>query len=143
MAQSAYDKAVSLLAIREHTKKELKEKLENKGYGEDEISSSLEHLEKEGYISEERFAEVFIRSRLKKNPEGYTLILCRLMEKGCSREIASRALDEAWENRLWLDPLKRELEALTRRKGEEYAVAKMRQKGFTNSEIREAKEKDE
>ena len=103
----------------------------------------MERLENEGYISEERFAEVFIRSRLKKNPEGYTLILCRLMEKGCSREIASRALDEAWENRLWLDPLKRELEALTRRKGEEYAVAKMRQKGFTNSEIREAKEKDE
>ena len=47
MAQSAYDKAVSLLAIREHTKKELKEKLENKGYREDEISSSLERLEKE------------------------------------------------------------------------------------------------
>ena len=27
MAQSAYDKAVSLLAIREHTKKELKEEI--------------------------------------------------------------------------------------------------------------------
>ena len=143
MAQSAYDKAVSLLAIREHTKKELKEKLENKGYREDEISSSLERLEKEGYISEERFAEVFIRSRLKKSPEGRNILFCRLMEKGCPRDISSNALDEAWENRLWFDPLKRELEALTRRKGEEYAVAKMKQKGFTNSEIREAKEKDE
>ncbi|MCI7606426.1 MAG: recombination regulator RecX [Spirochaetales bacterium] len=143
MAQSAYDKAVSLLAIREHTKKELKEKLENKGFQEAEISSSLERLEKEGYISEERFAEVFIRSRLKKSPEGYTLILCRLMEKGCPRDIAYRALDEAWENKLWLDPLKKELESLTRRKGDTYALVKMRQKGFSNHEIKEAKKQDE
>ncbi|MGN1191009.1 MAG: regulatory protein RecX [Candidatus Ornithospirochaeta sp.] len=143
MAQSAYDKAVSLLAVREHTKKELKEKLESKGYKEEEISLSLQRLEKEGYISEERFAEVFIRSRLKKSPEGRSLLLCRLMEKGCPRDISSDALNEAWDNKLWLDPLKRELEVLERRKGEEYAVAKMKQKGFTNYEIREAREQDE
>ena len=143
MAQSAYDKAVSLLAIREHTKKELKEKLENKGYREDEISSSLERLEKEGYISEERFAEVFIRSRLKKSPEGKSIILYRLMEKGCLKDIASAFIEEAWENELWLEPLKKELDTLIRRKGQEYAEAKMRQKGFSFREIKEAMESDE
>ena len=143
MAQSAYDKAVSLLAIREHTKKELKEMLENKGYREDEISSSLERLEKEGYISEERFAEVFIRSRLKKSPEGKSIILYRLMEKGCPKDIASSFIEDAWENELWLEPLKKELDTLIRRKGQEYAEAKMRQKGFSFREIKEAMESDE
>ena len=143
MAQSAYDKAVSLLAIREHTKKELKEKLENKGYREDEISSSLERLENEGYISEERFAEVFIRSRLKKSPEGRSVLLCRMMEKGCPRDISSNAIDEAWEDKLWVETLRNELKTIERRKGEEYAVQKMKQKGFTSYEIREAKEDDE
>ena len=137
MAQSAYDKAVSLLAIREHTKKELKEKLENKGYREDEISSSLERLENEGYISEERFAEVFIRSRLKKSPEGRSVLLCR------PRDISSNAIDEAWEDKLWVETLRNELKTIERRKGEEYAVQKMKQKGFTSYEIREAKEDDE
>lgn len=143
MAQSAYDKAVSLLAIREHTKKELKEKLVSKGYGEEDVSPAISRLEKEGYISEERFAEVFIRSRLRKNPEGKSLLSYRLTEKGCSRDAIAMALDEAWENKLWLEPLKTELKVLERRKGKEYAVLKMRQKGFTINEIREAEEQDE
>ena len=143
MAQSAYDKAVSLLAVREHTKKELNDKLMNKGYGKEEIEDAILRLEKEGYISEERFAEVFIRSRLKKSPEGKSVLLYRLAEKGCQRDIAANAIDEAWEDKLWLDPLKKGLETLERRKGEEYALSKMRQKGCSYSEIREAKERDE
>ena len=143
MAQSAFDKAVSLLAMREHTKNELKDKLEKKGYREDDISDAISRLDREGYISEERFAEVFIRSRLKKSPEGKSVLLYRLAEKGCQRDIAANAIDEAWEDKLWLDPLKKELETLERRKGEEYAFSKMRQKVFSYSEIREAKERDE
>ena len=143
MAQSAYDKAVSLLALREHTKNELKDKLGKKGYREDDISDAISRLDKEGYISEERFAEVFIRSRLKKSPEGKSILMYRLLEKGCPREIASSALEDAWDNKLWLEPLRDELDILERRKGEEYAVAKMKQKGFSYSEIREAKESNE
>ena len=143
MAQSAYDKAVSLLAMREHTKNELKDKLEKKGYKEDDVIEAVSRLEREGYISEERFAEVFIRSRLKKSPEGKSVLLYRLMEKGCPRNIASCTLEEAWGSRLWLEPLRKEIETLERKKGEEYASAKMRQKGFSYSEIREAKESNE
>ena len=143
MAQSAYDKAVSLLAMREHTKNELKDKLEKKGYREDDAIEAVSRLEREGYISEERFAEVFIRSRLKKSPEGKSVLLYRIIEKGCPKDIASSALENAWNNKLWLEPLRDELDTLERRKGEEYAVAKMKQKGFSYSEIREAKESNE
>ena len=143
MAQSAYDKAVSLLAIREHNKKELKEKLMKKGYGDEEIVSAICRLEKEGFISEERYAEAYIRSRLKKSPEGKSIILYRLMEKACPKDIASAFIEEAWENELWLEPLKKELDTLIRRKGQEYAEAKMRQKGFSFREIKEAMESDE
>ena len=41
---TAYEKALSLLAMREHTKKELKEKLRNKGFKDNEIEDALAEL---------------------------------------------------------------------------------------------------
>ena len=143
MQVSAYDKAVYLLSIREHSRKELSDKLEKKGFGKEDISLALDRLENEGYLSERRFGEVFIRSRLKKNPEGRQILLCRLMEKGCDREVAVSALEDAWDDKLWLEPLKTELNRIEKKKGIEYARAKMRQKGFTIGEIREAEEYNE
>ena len=140
----AYNKAISLLSGREHTEKELYSKLKTKGYKDEDISSSLTRLKKEGYLSEERFAEVFVRSRIRRSVEGKPLILMRLLEKGSPRDIASGILDEIWEEGEWKDSLRKELSLLEKKKGEEYAEGKMRQKGFTTREIREAREeKDE
>ena len=40
----AYDKALSLLAVREHTAKEIREKLFKRGYGDDEVDEAISHL---------------------------------------------------------------------------------------------------
>ena len=70
----AYDKAVSLLAMREHTEKEIREKLSARSFSPEDIDSAIGRLRREGLLSEERFAEVFIRSRLRKLPEGRALL---------------------------------------------------------------------
>ena len=109
MDRSSYDKAIKLLSLREHTEKELRAKLEDKGFSGEDIDSTIERLKTEGYLSEERFASAFIRSRLRKNPEGRPLLLSRLSEKGSPRDIAVAALDEAWEEKMWKEPLRKEL----------------------------------
>ncbi|MBQ0071831.1 MAG: regulatory protein RecX, partial [Spirochaetales bacterium] len=106
MAQTAYDKALYLLSSREHTEKELKEKLSLKGYGQEDIEGAAVRLKRENYLSEERFAEVYIRSRLRKSPEGKSILSLRLQEKGTPRGVAQAALQEAWERGDYLEPLK-------------------------------------
>lgn len=134
----AYDRAIKLLAQREHTKKELCQKLAAKGIPMEEVDAAIERLEEEGSLSEKRFAESYIRSRLRRNPEGRQILRMRLLEKGTPRPIADAALDEAWENESYLKPLAIQLESLMRRKGEEGARATLLRKGFRESEIRAA-----
>ena len=132
---TCYDKAVSLLAAREHTEKELRSKLQARGYGREEISEAAGRLLREGYLSEERFAESFIRSRLRRSPEGRSLLMMRLMEKGSPRAVASVAVSSAWDDGLYIEPLRRYASALSARKGREGAAAALLRKGFTPAEI--------
>ena len=54
----AYDKALKLLSMREHTEKEIREKLKDKGFSSDEIDEAISRLLAENSLSEERFAEM-------------------------------------------------------------------------------------
>ena len=137
---SAYDKALSLLAVREHTAREIHNKLIQKGYREDESDDAVSRLLSEGAISEERFAEVFIRSRMRKNPEGKQIILMRLKERGCPDSISRKALDEYWESEAFLPYLVESYSSLLRRKGRDGAISSLLRKGFSMREIRNAEE---
>ena len=135
----AYDKAVSLLAMREHTEKEIREKLSARSFSPEDIDSAIGRLRREGLLSEERFAEVFIRSRLRKLPEGKALLAMRLRERGCAEDAARKALSEAWEREDYMEPLISYMDELTRKKGEEKAYAALMHKGFSPTEVRRAR----
>jgi regulatory protein len=62
--RSAYDKALGLLARREHSRKELKTKLRQGGYEGDEASAALDRLGEQHYQDDDRFAEALLRSRV-------------------------------------------------------------------------------
>jgi regulatory protein len=64
--QEAYQSAVRILGIREHNEHELREKLKAKAYDDIIIDGVIELLKQYDYLSESRYAETFIRSRLKK-----------------------------------------------------------------------------
>ena len=136
---TAYDKAISLLSIREHTEKEIRNKLQQRSFSADDIEDAIERINREGFLSEERFAEVFVRSRLRKLPEGRSLLLSRLKERGCPDDVSRSAVSLAWEREDYLEPLTLYLDELVRKKGEEGAYATLRRKGFSSSEIKMAK----
>ena len=135
----AYEKAVSLLAMREHTEKEIRDKLRTRSFSAESIDEAVDRLKREGLLSEERFAEIFIRSRLRKLPEGKPLLMMRLRERGCPESVARTALDAAWEREDYLEPLLSYMDELIRKKGEDSAAAALYRKGFSSSEVRRAR----
>jgi regulatory protein len=60
---SAYDRALGLLARREHSQRELGRKLAAKGYTPDESAPALAALTEGAEQSDDRYAEVLIRQR--------------------------------------------------------------------------------
>jgi regulatory protein len=61
---SAYDKALGMLARREHSRRELRTRLDRVGYDEDEAVAALDRLGDQQYQSDTRFAEMLVRSRV-------------------------------------------------------------------------------
>jgi regulatory protein len=64
--RSAYDKALALLARREHSRHELRMRLRRDGYPADEIDAALATLVADGYQSDPRFGEMLVRSRIRQ-----------------------------------------------------------------------------
>jgi len=82
------------LALREHCAAELAGKLAGKAYAADVIETILARLVADGYLSEARFAEAFLRSRMKKG-ESPRMATIRARQKGVDEAALQTALDEA------------------------------------------------
>ncbi len=91
---------MNLLARREHSTRELRDKLLARGFEDDEITPALQALSREGLLSDERFAESFIHSRLERG-SGPVKIRAELRQRGVADEIIANWLDE--RDRAWLE----------------------------------------
>lgn len=59
--QSAFSKAVDLLSRAEQSALDIRLKLKNKGYNEEEIQAAIDKLYELSYLSDRRYAESYIR----------------------------------------------------------------------------------
>ncbi|MFZ9963412.1 MAG: recombination regulator RecX [Burkholderiales bacterium] len=74
--------ALKTLSRREYSRLELRRRLIDKGGDPEDIENLLNDFEKKGWLNEDRFVEVLIRSR--RNRFGCLKILRELEEKGVS-----------------------------------------------------------
>ena len=91
--------AMNLLARREHSQLELYRKLQVRGYNNDLINDTIEELIKEDLQSDERFAENYIRSRMRRG-FGPIRIALELRERGVDQDIIEKLVDkhnEKWQ----------------------------------------------
>ena len=104
-AASAKQVAVRLLARREHSAEEIRQKLTKREFEADEIATALLELKQGDWQSDERYAEAYVRSRRLKG-FGPVRIASELRERGVDELIANRYLyaDEG----IWLTTLERE-----------------------------------
>ena len=99
--ERALRRALGLLSRREHSRAELLAKLVRSGHGRTEAERAVEDLGNRGLVSDSRFAEAFIRSRVERG--GGPLRIRRDLEaRGVEPSIVERLLDpddEEWEAR--------------------------------------------
>ena len=89
---SAKTVAVKLLSRREHSAHEIREKLRQREFDEGEIELAIEELKAGCWLSDERFAEAYIRMRQLKG-FGPLRIAMELKERGVDELIVEGQLD--------------------------------------------------
>ena len=135
-------KALELLGIREHSRQELKRKLIARFHNhESEIERCLEELQSEDYLSDQRFTQLFIESRLNKKRVGPFKIVADLQQRGIDRDTAHSIMDELADEEFWLSKIKDNLEELCKgnKKNNRQALGqKLFQRGFAYELINQA-----
>ncbi len=96
-------KAMALLARREHSRLELRQKLLQRGYPPERIDLVLERLIEERLLDEGRYAELYACARADKG-YGPLRIASELRERGIPQELVDHALADLQND--WLPKLK-------------------------------------
>lgn len=81
--EQAPETALRLLARREHSRLELTMKLRQRRVDNEVIETVLDDFEKQGWLDDDRFAEVFVRQRMDAG-YGPLKILADLQQRGVS-----------------------------------------------------------
>ncbi len=89
---SAFDTAVYLLTFKNRTIKEITDKLKDKGYSETEIEKTVNKLIEYGFVDDENYTLLYIKSNLDK--KGEKLISRELEQKGIDRELIKDKIEE-------------------------------------------------
>ena len=88
-----YNKALDIISRREHSEKEIREKLYKK-FNDHKVSELvITSLIEKGIVNDHRFAEMYIIARKRKG-FGPKKIAYELLAKGVSDDISSQALNE-------------------------------------------------
>ncbi len=139
LAFAAEKKALDYLARREHSRKELERKLLQKGMQKAAVFRALDYLEARRFLSDERFAESWLRTHTLTKAQGRSRLLSELLSRGVSREIAGEALDAFFAEHDADALCERAVEkALRVGKRDEKLVQSLLQSGFTYRQIKQA-----
>lgn len=135
----AYNYAVSLLARRDHSERELINKLHQKGYDEG-VERAIDKLKKSGYVNDEHFARLYVRELQNLKKYGKKRIEQELFRKGVDREIIREVLDETDFNASELVSLieRKYGRYLSDEKGIQKTINGLLRMGYSYGEIRDA-----
>jgi regulatory protein len=139
---AAESKALELLARAEQTRYLLTLKLRKRGMGDGSIFPALDRLEKQGLLSDERFARAWAEERARRRGEGPARIAAGLAARGVSEELARRVCLDLYPEEARVDALLRAARRLLRsvRKDPDAVARRLRSEGWKPSEIRGALE---
>lgn len=96
--RSALEQALQYLARREHSQRELQRKLLGLGHVAEDVAQALRQLQTDGYLSDQRYAQMATRSLLARG-KGPLLLRQKLGDAGIAGAMAEAALptDLDWE----------------------------------------------
>lgn len=130
--------AMRLLATREHCTSELSRKLEQKGFGQADISRIIGECSRNRFLSDERFTEAFVTSRRERG-NGPSRIKNELEQHQIDEHLIATYLDE--HDSIWIELARKVREKKFGSGLPDNYKEKMRQarfleyRGFTNHQI--------
>lgn len=86
--------ALKLITIKDRTKKEIYEKLKQKGYDETSITEEIAFLEEYGYINDANYARKFVNDCVNIKKWGGKRIYSELVRKGIDRDIIDGLINQ-------------------------------------------------
>ncbi|OGX68285.1 MAG: hypothetical protein A2189_07425 [Paenibacillus sp. RIFOXYA1_FULL_44_5] len=89
-----YTDALQILSRRVHAQKELRQKLQKKGYHQQNIDAVIEQLLKQNLLDDREFAEMWSQNRLHSQKKGRNWIRQELQQKGVSRELVQETIEK-------------------------------------------------
>lgn len=143
-AQQAEEVLVRLMARREHSAHELRQKLTQRGFDHSTVQMVLDKAQAHGWQSDERFAHVWVRTCIARG-DGARKIAAQAKQKGLAAELIETVL--AAEQPDWNDAC---FERLIRKFGEQppqdqkqrdKMVRHLLQKGYSFDAIKRALER--
>ena len=87
--------ALRFLSTRPRTEREVRDKLREKEFGDEEIARTLDDLRRSGLLDDDAFARMYIRDALTLRPAGRLLIARKLALLGVPKSVAEKAIDDA------------------------------------------------
>ena len=138
--QRANEKALNLITYRDHSKKELKEKL-SRTYSEETAEEIAEKMQEAGLVNDEEYARKYAEELLRKKHMSMRGIEFKLREKGISSEIIQIIKEE-----LEFDPVSEIQQVLAKKyptyaqdeKVKKRAIAALQRLGWSWSDIKNA-----
>ena len=92
------ERALRLLARREHSRAELTRKLESAGFARDDIALTLDDFETRNWLSDQRFAESYVADHKAK--AGSIKLAYELRQRGVGDDIIETMLNDNRNNEL-------------------------------------------
>ena len=98
MSQDTYLLALRMLARRELSEAQVRQRLARRGEDRDAIDEAVARLKAEGNINDERVAGVIARTQTTLKSRGRRRVLQQIEAAGIAKSIASRTVDEAFQD---------------------------------------------
>lgn len=141
-SRRAFNAGAQLISRREHSSKELYEKL-LKNYEPEFAAEAVARLQEIGMLNDERFAEMYANELFEKKGYGKKRILFELNTKGIDRSLAENTVEELFCEE---DNIQRIVDIIRKKyyniendeKQRRRAAAYLMRAGYSNSEIRQA-----
>ena len=93
---SAKNSALRFLSTRPRSEREIRSKLRQKEFSDDEIETTIDDLQRAGLLNDREFARLFVRNALTLRPVGKAALKRKLLLLGVDKTI----VDEEVENEL-------------------------------------------
>ncbi|MDE6659630.1 MAG: recombination regulator RecX [Eubacterium sp.] len=138
--RKAFNKCADFLSRRDHSVKELREKL-LRTVDEASADKAIERFEELGYLDDEKFAKNYAEHLFKNKNYSNNHVKQELYKKGISRDIVSEIIEESEidsvESILMIIN-KKYYSKLNAENGKEKVVAALMRKGFSYGDIKSA-----